>query len=107
MSVGVIPETWIAGASCFGISTGLSSALLWKPFKQMQDRSAPKKVQRNDFEGIEFNLETDISRTQSGSYRYSGIDWKVEPNNPEIIDKGERVVVVTATVGLLSVKKVT
>ncbi len=106
MSAGVIPETWIAGASCFGISTGLSSALLWKPFKQMQNRSAPQTVQHNDFEGIEFNLEADVTPTQPGIYRYSGIDWKVEPDSQETIIKGQRVAVVTATVGLFRVKKV-
>ncbi len=39
MSIGVIPETWIAGTACFGIATGVSSAILWKPLMSMQDKS--------------------------------------------------------------------
>ena len=105
MTIGIIPETWVAGTACFGISTGISSTLLWKPFQRMQNRSSPQTKQSNDFEGIEFNLESDISPTQPGRHRYSGIDWKVELDAEGTLNKGERVVVVTASVGVLRVKK--
>ena len=33
MMFGLLPETWLAGVSCFGISTGIISAVLWKPLR--------------------------------------------------------------------------
>ena len=35
MSVGVLPETWIAGIACTGISSGIVTVLLWKPLKRL------------------------------------------------------------------------
>ena len=108
MSAGVIPETWIAGTACFGIATGISSAILWKPLMAMQDKSAPQQKPSSDIVGLEFVLMEDISTTTPGSYRYSGIDWKVEidsSSDVSAIEKGERVVVVTVEVGLLGVAK--
>ncbi len=108
MSAGIIPETWIAGTACFGIATGISSAILWKPLMSMQDRSVPKQKPTSDFVGLEFVLTQDISTTTPGSYRYSGIDWKVEIDGSSDVDtiaKGERVTVVTVEVGLLCVVK--
>ncbi len=78
MSAGVIPETWIAGTASFGIATGICSAILWKPLMAMQNRSAPPQKPQSDIVGLEFVLMEDISTTLPGSYRYSGIDWKVE-----------------------------
>ncbi len=108
MSAGIIPETWIAGTACFGIATGICSAILWKPLMSMQNRAAPKQKPASDFVGVEFVLTQDISTTAPGSYRYSGIDWKVEidsGSDVDSIDKGESVVVVAVEVGLLSVVK--
>lgn len=108
MSAGVIPETWIAGTASFGISTGICSAVLWKPLMAMQDRSTPQRKPESDIVGLEFVLMDDISTTLPGSYRYSGIDWKVEidaGSDVDSITKGSRVVVKTVEVGLLSVIK--
>ncbi len=108
MSAGIIPETWIAGTASFGIATGISSAILWKPLMAMQNKSVPEQKPSSDIIGLEFVLTEDISTTGSGSYRYSGIDWKVEIDSSSDVDaiaKGERVVVVTVEVGLLCVVK--
>lgn len=108
MSAGIIPETWIAGTACFGIATGISSAVLWKPLMSMQNRATPEQKPTSDFVGLEFVLMDDISTTTPGSYRYSGIDWRVEVDSCSDVDsiaKGERVVVVKVEVGLLSVVK--
>jgi hypothetical protein len=108
MMAGVLPETWTAGTACFGIATGLSSTILWKPLKTMQEKSTPQKKQNNDLVGLDFILLDDISTTMPGSYRYSGINWKVEVDRSSdvaMLPKGERVVVVSADVGLLRVKK--
>lgn len=108
MSAGVIPETWIAGTASFGIATGICSAILWKPLMAMQDSSTPPQKPQSDIVGLEFVLMEDISTTLPGSYRYSGIDWKVEIDAGSDVDsiaKGSRVVVKTVEVGLLSVIK--
>ncbi len=108
MSAGIIPETWIAGTASFGIATGICSAILWKPLMAMQNRSAPPQKPQSDIVGLEFVLMEDISTTLPGSYRYSGIDWKVEIDAGSDVDsiaKGSRVVVKMVEVGLLSVIK--
>jgi membrane protein implicated in regulation of membrane protease activity len=108
MNLGVIPETWIAGTACFGIATGVSSAVLWKPLMKMQDKSSAQQKPSSDLIGLEFVLSEDISTTAPGSYRYSGIDWRVEIDASSDVDalaKGSRVVVVTVAVGVLSVIK--
>ncbi|MBE9560914.1 MAG: NfeD family protein [Proteobacteria bacterium] len=106
MSAGVIPETWIAGTASFGIATGICSAVLWKPLMAMQDKSTPEQKPSSDIVGLEFVLMDDITTTAPGSYRYSGIDWKVEidsSSDVSAIEKGERVVVQSVEVGLLCV----
>ena len=108
MSAGVIPETWIAGTASFGIATGICSAVLWKPLMAMQDKSTPEQKPSSDIVGLEFVLMEDISTTAPGSYRYSGIDWKVEidkSSDVDALEKGARVVVKTVEVGLLCVVK--
>lgn len=108
MSAGVIPETWVAGTASFGIATGICSAVLWKPLMAMQDKSVPEQKPSSDIIGLEFVLIEQISTTAPGSYRYSGIDWKVEIDSSSEVstfEKGERVVVVAVEVGLLSVIK--
>ena len=108
MSAGLIPETWVAGTACFGIATGVCSAVLWKPLKSMQDRSVPEQKPTSDLVGLEFVSQEDLSTTTPGSYRYSGIDWRVEidsSSDVEALTKGDRVTVVSVEVGLLSVAK--
>lgn len=105
MMVGVLPETWIAGTACFGITTGIFGVLLWKPLQKMQN-AKPQKEQSSDFDGLEFVLLSDISTTSPGKYRYSGVDWKVEIDSgsgTERLNKGERVVVASTRVGVFQV----
>jgi membrane protein implicated in regulation of membrane protease activity len=108
MSSGIIPETWISGTACFGIATGISSAILWKPLRKMQDAATPQKRQKSDIVGYEFVLMDAISRTTPGSHRYSGVEWKVELDSSSDVDtlaKGDRVVVVSVDVGVFRVIK--
>jgi len=108
MSSGIIPETWIAGTACFGIATGISSAILWKPLRRMQDAAAPQKRQKSDIVGYEFVLSDDIAVDKPGSHRYSGVDWSVEIDSSSVADtlaKGDRVVVVSVDVGVFRVIK--
>ena len=109
MASGVLPETWIAGISSFGISTGIASALLWKPLKSLQDNHTPSKKQSSDLIGFEFILQQDISATQTGTHRYSGIDWKVELDDAAGVDNipaGQRVAVTSLDAGIFRVTPV-
>lgn len=108
MSMAILPETWIAGTACFGITTGISSAILWKPLQAMQKKSEPQKEQKSDFVGLEFVLSEAISTTSPGMYRYSGIDWTVEldaRSDTDQLDAGDRVTVVSVDVGTMRVVK--
>lgn len=108
MEIGVLPLTWTAGTACFGIATGVCSAILWKPLRKMQEAATPQKRQKSDIVGYEFVLAEDITRTTPGSHRYSGIDWKVEidsTGDADVLAKGDRVVVVSVDVGVFRVKR--
>ena len=107
MSAGILSETWIAGVSSFGISTGVASILLWKPMSKLQDNSAPKQSHSSDLIGYEFVLQEDISRLNTSQHRYSGVDWKVELDASAEVDSlsaGQRVAVVSLDAGIFRVK---
>ena len=109
MMVGALPETWIAGTACFGISTGVVSILLWKPLRKMQENRTPVAQQSSDLVGYELVLPEDISLTHPGTYRYSGVTWKVEvdASSPhDNLSAGERVRVVSLDAGVFRVRAV-
>ena len=91
MSLGVLPETWIAGIACTGISSGIVTVLLWKPLKKLQNDRPASKDNSSDLIGHMFVLESDIALGKPGSTQYSGIAWKVEidrKSGVESIDAG-------------------
>ena len=107
MNFGVLPETWIAGIACTGISTGVITALLWKQLKKLQGGRAIEKDNSSDLIGHTFVVESDISITQPGSTKYSGISWKVEIDKDagvNSIDAGKSVTVSSVEVGVFKVK---
>jgi len=106
MMSGLLPETWTAGISCFGISTGLIGAALWKPLKKMQDGSTSPQRQSSDLIGYEFVLQQDITTLQPGQHRYSGVDWKVELDGQagKQLSAGQRVTVTSIDAGIFRVK---
>lgn len=106
MMFGLLPETWVAGISCFGISTGLASAILWKPLKNLQASGSPPQKQSSDLIGYQFVLEQDITAKQPGQYRYSGVDWKVEldAGAGDQLSAGQRVAVTSVDAGIFRVK---
>ena len=102
MMAGLLPETWVAGIAGFGICTGLASALLWKPFRALQDRSDASARTHSDFEGLEFRIEQALEPGRPGRYRYSGIEWKLEIDDScgvVSIPAGSKVRVVAVEVG--------
>ncbi|MDH5472341.1 MAG: NfeD family protein [Gammaproteobacteria bacterium] len=107
MMAGVLPETWIAGVTSMGISSGVIAALLWKLLKNLQRDGIPQKDNSSDLVGHEFILPTDISRVKSGTTQYSGISWRVEIDHNAGVDDiaaGQPVVVTSVEVGLFKVK---
>lgn len=109
MAAGILPETWIAGISSFGIATGIISVLLWKPMRRLQNDNVSSQSHSSDLIGYEFVLQDDISPMSTGSHRYSGVDWKIELDSSasvERISAGQRVVVVSVDAGIFRVKPV-
>jgi len=107
MNFAVIPETWIAGVACTGISSGVITLILWKPLKALQGRSSIEKDNSSDLIGYEFVTDTDITITQPGSTNYSGLTWKVEIDkntDMNLIEAGQRVTVSSVDVGVFKVK---
>ena len=107
MSFGIIAETWIAGISTTGISTGVVTALLWKPLKNLQGDKPIKKDNSSDFVGYTFVTENEITTTKTGNTQYSGISWRVEIDEGagvDVIEAGKHVVVSSVEVGVFKVK---
>jgi len=109
MQSGLLPQGWIAGIACFGISTGIYGILLWKPLNRIQSNSTPQQEQSSDLIGLEFVLEQDISLTQTGYTKYSGIQWRVEIDRDAGVDQlkaGSRVKVTSVDAGVFRIKPV-
>jgi membrane protein implicated in regulation of membrane protease activity len=80
---------------------------LWKPLLKFQNFDVPEKDNSSDMVGHKFRLEQDVSLTQPGSTRYSGIEWRVEIDTAaecEAIAAGTRVVVTSVDAGVFRVR---
>ena len=107
MSFGILPDTWIAGISCTGISSGIITMLLWKPLKKLQGGRAVEKDNSSDLIGYEFVLENDIAPNKPGATNYSGVHWKVElarDAGVSSVTAGQTVTVSSVEVGVFKVK---
>jgi len=103
----VLPASWLYGVACFGICSGVSAALLWKPLLNFQNFDVPEKDNSSDMIGYRFRLEQDISLARPGSTRYSGVDWRVEidpDDDCETITAGTRVAVTSVDAGVFRVR---
>jgi membrane protein implicated in regulation of membrane protease activity len=104
---GLLPASWLNGIACFGICSGVSAALLWKPLLKFQNFDVPEKDNSSDMIGHKFRLEQDISLSHPGSTRYSGVDWRVEidtDGDSDEIAAGTRVVVTSVDAGVFRVR---
>lgn len=107
MTFAVLPETWTAGISCTGISSGIITVLLWQPLKKLQGNRQPGKDNSSDLIGYEFIVDSDITVNNPGTTNYSGISWKVEIDKDADVDTiqaGQRVSVSSVEVGRFKVK---
>ena len=107
MSLGVLPQTWVAGIACTGISTGVITALLWQQLKKLQGDRPVEKDNSSDLVGHSFIIENEILKTKPGITNYSGISWRVEIDDAAGVDTikaGQRVIVSSVEVGVFKVK---
>jgi len=101
---GLLPESWGAAILCFALTTGVSVAVLWSPFKRLQSDSNVDHTPTSDLIGLRF---WDISKTNPGSTRYSGIAWSVEIAPDSLapsIASGITVEVVSVDAGIFRVR---
>ena len=107
MSVGVLPQTWVAGVSCTGIGSGIIALALWKPLKKLQGDRPAEKDNSSDLVGHEFVLESNITVSNPGVTEYSGVTWKVEIDKDAGVDTlaaGQGVSVSSVEVGVFKVR---
>ncbi|MCF6325537.1 MAG: NfeD family protein [Gammaproteobacteria bacterium] len=100
---GIVPATWLSSIATFALSSVLISVLLWKPLRAIQRNSKPpEKDNTSDIIGLKFRLEREISTTEPGVTRYSGIEWQVvidHASEQQSIAAGSSVVVVSVDAG--------
>lgn len=107
MLAGILDETWQVGIASTAICAAIVTLALWKPLKNLQNKSVETKDNSSDLIGYEFTLKEDISLLSPGSTRYSGIEWKVEIDTHtdiENITSGSKVKVSSVEVGKFFVK---
>jgi membrane protein implicated in regulation of membrane protease activity len=105
----LVPQTWLSGMATFGISSGLSAVVLWKPLLKLQNPGPPAKDNSSDLVGHEFRVEQEITRQAPGKTRYSGIEWRVELADDaatDLIESGQKVAVSSVDVGVMRVKPI-
>ena len=98
--LGLLPDTLASAFSSIAVLSLLLAVVLWKPLKKMQD-SADSHSVKGDFIGHAFRLEQDVSSSRYGSYRLSGVEWKVRSETP--LSAGLEVEITKVEVGLLTV----
>ena len=107
MLVGILPETWIAGISASGISSGVLAILLWEPLKKLQGNKIAEKDNSSDLVGYEFVLAENLSLTAPSKMQYSGVAWRVvlDPaSGVKEVSAGQTVKVSSVDVGVFKVK---
>lgn len=100
MLSGLLPATLIAAFGSVALFSLGFAVALWKPLKKLQNSGGAHDV-KGDFIGHRFHLEQDVSDRAFGSYRLSGVSWKVRSDGP--LQTGTEVEVVKVEVGELTV----
>ena len=109
MMTGLLSETWEVGLASSAICAAITTLLLWKPLKKLQNTDVPRKDNSSDLVGYEFILQQDISLLSPGTTQYSGIEWKVEIYKEAGVDEikaATRVKVSSVEVGRFKVSPV-
>ena len=101
MLAGILSGTLIAAFGSVAVLSLLFAFALWKPLMRAQNSGRNKGQVKGDFIGHRFFLDQDVSERNHGSYRLSGVDWKVRSETPLVA--GTEVEVVRVEVGELTV----
>ena len=102
--IGLVPATWTASFAVFAVSSVVTTALLWIPFKKLQSAPFQQTDASSDLIGYEFITDSALSSSTPGTTRYSGIEWKVELDKGVAeIAAGQRVKVSSLSAGLFRV----
>ncbi|SBS29639.1 hypothetical protein MAQ5080_01457 [Marinomonas aquimarina] len=101
MYLGWLPSTWQWALMATTGYTVLLGVVLWPLFKRIQTPSQHKAVQ-SDLIGHSFYLPMATSAKQPGSYRFSGVDWRLVSQQP--IAEGTLVEVIDVQVGTLVIQ---
>jgi len=83
---GFLPSTFLAAMASFAVCTAVATAVLWQPFKRLQSGAELGNDRSSDLIGHRFLLNADISESEHGQQKFSGIHWRVEPGQ-ELKDK--------------------
>ncbi|NQZ29772.1 MAG: NfeD family protein [Oceanospirillaceae bacterium] len=100
---GLLVENTTSALMSVAIISSLSSLLLWKPLKRMQNKVDTKAV-TSDFIGHRFSLDQDLAQSGTVNHQYSGINWKISCDVP--LKQGTQVEVIAVGVGKMTVRQV-
>ena len=94
--VGLLPPEILDAVLVVAILTGVLTAGLWKPFKNLQNQRDDSPVS-SDLVGFTFVLAEDVSLESHVTYKYSGIEWRLVSAVP--LNAGTKVRVSEVAVG--------
>lgn len=106
VSFGLI-DGWQSEVLVVGILTAISTLLLWKPLKNLQN-SRSKTDDSSDMIGLQVPVIDDITKS-AGSIRYSGINWNAriaENVDVEVIENNRICCIVAVSGTTMLVKPV-
>ena len=105
--LGLIPNGFVAAIACFAVTTAAATAILWQPLKRLQSGAEMGQDRSSDLIGHTFTVSSDVSISNPGTEKYSGINWRVEPSKAmpgAKIAIGTRVKVTAVSVGVFFVE---
>lgn len=94
--LGVLPPDILDAVLAVAVLTVLLTAILWKPFKKLQEQQDDTPV-TSDLVGFTFVLAQDIEPDSQMTYKYSGIEWRLVSTVP--LTAGTKVKVTEVAVG--------
>ena len=103
MQMSILPVDLVTALWSNALLTSILAAVLWKPFKRLQNKTDDRQV-KNDFAEQTFVVEHDIDASGQATHRYSGVEWKLKSLQP--IAAGTLVKVVSSEVGVLWVEAI-
>ena len=102
----ILNADWLISIASFGLATGAAALLLWAPFKKLQSGAKLGNDRSSDLIGHTFNLTSGLTRTDTATTRYSGVEWRVELSESALqdsIESGSRVRVTSVNAGVFFV----